>query len=333
MFAETPYKFAKPQYKCRRIGDAALMHMLVDGICMCCLYLLLNASAVADVIGTFLTYNILAFMSQPLTGFFADIIKQRHWMLIASVAFMSVGVLLTSLSLSGFMSVVGVWLVAVILGVGNSLFHVWGGKQTVLVAGNDMRAIGVFVSTGAFGLSLGYVFCSWPLVYAFLLAFCLLSMDYLFVDGRCGGAGHSSVENSKWHYGALAAAAAVVAIMAVVLMRSYIGEQFSGGIVKNNSVILMVGAVAMIGKMAGGWLAKSVGVVAALTIAVVGVAVCWMMRGNGNAVLLAGLFLVNLTMPVTLYLANAVMRGWEGLAFGLLAAVLLPGSLLAQGLL
>ena len=326
---------ANVPYKCRRIGDAALMHMLVDGICMCCLYLLLRASAVADIIGTFLTYNILAFVSQPLTGLCADFMRQRHWMLIASVAFMSVGVLFTSLSMSGYMPVVGAWLVAVILGVGNSLFHVWGGKQTVIVAGNDMRAIGVFVSTGAFGLSLGYVFCSWPLVYAFLLAFCLLSMDYFFVDGRCVGSDVDSRgdKDRKWRLGVLAASAAMVAIMVVVMMRSYVGEVFSGGIQKNNTIVLAVGATAMIGKMAGGWLAKSVGVVAALTTLVVAVGVCWMMRDNGNAVLWIGLFLVNLTMPVTLYLANAVMRGWEGLAFGLLAAVLLPGFILAGGLL
>ena len=45
--------------------------------------------------------------------------------------------------------------------------------------------------------------------------------------------------------------------------------------------------------------------------------------------LLAGIFLMNTTMPVTLYLANDVLPGREGLAFGLLAAALIPGYLLA----
>jgi len=47
------------------------------------------------------------------------------------------------------------------------------------------------------------------------------------------------------------------------------------------------------------------------------------------AILLAGVFAINLTMPVTLYLANVVLKGKEGLAFGLLAAALIPGYLLA----
>jgi len=44
---------------------------------------------------------------------------------------------------------------------------------------------------------------------------------------------------------------------------------------------------------------------------------------------ITGLWLVNCTMPITLYWANAVMRDREGLAFGLLAAALMPGYLLA----
>lgn len=39
---------------------------------------------------------------------------------------------------------------------------------------------------------------------------------------------------------------------------------------------------------------------------------------------------MNTTMPVTLYLANDVLPGREGLAFGLLAAALIPGYLLAD---
>ena len=38
---------------------------------------------------------------------------------------------------------------------------------------------------------------------------------------------------------------------------------------------------------------------------------------------------MNCTMPVTLFLANDVLAGREGLAFGLLAAALIPGYLMA----
>ena len=46
------------------------------------------------------------------------------------------------------------------------------------------------------------------------------------------------------------------------------------------------------------------------------------------SVLVLGLFTINLTMPITLHLANRVLPGKEGLAFGILAAALMPGYLL-----
>ena len=60
-----------------------------------------------------------------------------------------------------------------------------------------------------------------------------------------------------------------------------------------------------------------------------GVALCFLFRGDYVAVLLLGVFLMNCTMPVTLYLANEVLKQREGLAFGLLAAALIPGWWLA----
>ena len=54
------------------------------------------------------------------------------------------------------------------------------------------------------------------------------------------------------------------------------------------------------------------------------------MRGQGVALALVGLFVVNCSMPITLWLANVVLKGREGLAFGLLAAALIPGYLISQ---
>ena len=57
--------------------------------------------------------------------------------------------------------------------------------------------------------------------------------------------------------------------------------------------------------------------------------IAMLFRQSGLAVLLVGIFAINCTMAVTLWLANVVLKGREGLAFGLLAAALIPGWLLA----
>ena len=314
----------------------SVLHLLVDGLCVCCLYLMASTISASHLVGIFLTYNILAFLTQPLTGLWADSMERRHWMLLASVLLLTLGVLATSMVINFGQSAVGVMTVAVLLGMGNSLFHVWGGKQVAVTTGNDMRALGTFVSTGAFGLALGIVFFSWSLLYAALLAICVLSMAYAHLDVKAGETEltNSLAERRKQmlhssrftlHFQVFF----LLLLMLAVMLRSLVGESFTGGLSKTSGLVLLLGFLSMLGKMAGGWMARRMGIVPMLVLVVLLAAVCFVFRGQGLVILLVGLFAVNCTMPVTLYLANVLLPKREGLAFGLLAAALIPGYLLA----
>ena len=313
----------------------SVLHLLVDGLCVCCLYLMASSddwyspsSSALHLVGIFLTYNILAFLTQPLTGLWADRMERRHWLLLASVLLLTMAVLATSIVISYGLTAMGVMVVAILLGVGNSLFHVWGGKQVAVMTGNDMRTLGAFVSTGAFGLSLGIVFFSWPLLYAALLAICLLSTTYVHLDLKASIA--KAVDNpAERQFSKIFIWVSLLVLMLVVMLRSLVGETFTGEIQKSSGLVLLIGFLSMLGKMAGGWLARQWGIVRMLVLVVLLVAVCLVLRGQGMVILLVGLFAVNCTMPITLYLANVVLPKREGLAFGLLAAALIPGYLLA----
>lgn len=319
-----------------------MQHFLVDGLCICCMFLLAGVyserlGAYGDRVGmgAILLYNVLAFMSQPLTGILADRMKARHWLLIVSSLLLSLAVAAAALipALQGTLleNCLSEWLlivVAVLLGAGNSLFHVWGGKQTVVQTDNDIRALGVFVSTGALGLAVGFVCCSWALLYGLLLAIVAVSIVYVrWDDGSSQEASRGFISRSwltperVWLI--------VVALMLFVCYRSFTGEVFSKGITKSQTLILTIGLVSMLGKMAGGWIAQRVGILRSLAVVLAGVALCILFRGDSVVVLLLGIFLMNCTMPVTLYLANEVLPCREGLAFGLLAAALIPGYLMA----
>ena len=322
-----------------------MMHFLMDGLCMCCLFLLAMGygdywGAYGDrlILGAILTYNVLAFMSQPLTGLMADRMTQRHWLLLLSAVLLTVAVAMASLPVKAEWLLI---LVAVGLGAGNSLFHVWGGKQTVVKMGNDMRALGVFVSTGALGLAIGAVFCSWALLYGLLLVFVTMAIAYVRWDlddtggqaplcsASCAQDGASPRVSGVAAMTPVTIWTLVVALMLCVCYRSFAGEVFSSGITKSQSLILIIGAVAMLGKMAGGWIARWMGILKSLMVILAGVALCFLFRSNLVWVLLLGIFLMNCTMPITLYLANLLLPKREGLAFGLLAAALIPGWLLA----
>ena len=306
----------------------SVLHLLVDGLCVCCLYLIASSFSAMHLVGIFLTYNILAFLTQPLTGLWADSMKHRHWMLLASVLLLTVAVLATSIVISFRLSTVGMMVVPILLGMGNSLFHVWGGKQVAVTTGNDMRALGAFVSTGAFGLALGIVFFSWPLLYTVLLTICVLSTAYVHLDLKAGISAINSQE-AECRFSKLFIWMSLLVLMLVVMLRSFVGETFSGEMSRTSSMVLLIGLLSMLGKMAGGWLAHHLGIVRMLALVIVLVLVCLVFRSQEMVIALVGLFAVNCTMPVTLYLANVVLPKREGLAFGLLAAALIPGYLLA----
>ena len=308
-------------------GVSTLLHFLVDGLCICCLYL--TTDNCTDMVLTYVIYNVLAFLTQPLTGWWADKMRQKHWMLLGAVLLLTLAVMTASLRTlfqSPNLAQTLLLIMSILLGTGNSLFHVWGGKQVALRTGNDIRALGLFVSTGAFGLAIGGVFASWLLLYVFLLSICALSVAAIkFSEGEAPPAETVSSEWKSWNGVGLI----IAFIMLIVAGRSFAGEAYTTGITKSTLLIVVLGAVSMLGKMAGGWMVKGLGMWKAVTLMVVGAVLCFMGKEVHIAVMLTGLFLVNCTMPVTLYWANALMKGREGLAFGLLAAALIPGYLLA----
>ena len=311
--------------KCIKLtGVNALLHFLVDGLCICCLSL--TTADCTNMMIMYVTYNMLAFLTQPLTGWWADKMKQKHWMLLGAMLLLTLAVMTASIRmLFETPNIVQALLLimCLLLGMGNSLFHVWGGKQTAIHTENDIRFLGLFVSTGALGLAIGGVFASWWLLYVFLLGIGGLAIAALKLSK--GEAPYNEVFppdvklwNGIWFI--------IVLIMLIVAGRSFVGDIFSGHIHKTTTLVLVLGAVSMLGKMAGGWLVKGLGMWKAVLLMVGGAIVCFIILGKEmhTSVILTGLFFANCTMPVTLYWANVLLRGKEGLAFGLLAAALIP---------
>ncbi len=342
---------AKAEAAWRLTCVSALLHFLVDGLCVCCLYLVAGVSSLAGLAGVFIAYNVLAFLTQPLTGMLADRLAHRQQLLWLSALLLSAAVAVASL---GVLAVGGgapmgvLLLVAVLLGLGNSLFHVWGGKEVAMATGNDIRALGVFVSTGAFGLAVGVALHSWWALVALLALFVGLVAAGGTAAMAAGPKG-TAADATGFAVGAMGTAAdatgtaarggaavgrlswvVVLLMMGFVLLRSFAGETLSAALQPVALLPLLVGGVAMVGKAAGGWVARGLGWWQALLLLTVATASCVLWRHGAAVIPWAGLLLVNATMAVTLWLANRAMPRREGLTFGLLAAALMPGYLLAQ---
>ena len=309
----------------RTVGAATVLHFLVDGLCLCALYVMVASRRPTSVVEVFVLYNVLAFTTQPLTGWMADSAADVRGLLRAAVVFLTLGVGFVPLAAwqgGPLPAVTGMAVVAVMLGVGNSLFHVWGARQTVNRAGNDMRALGLFVSVGAFGLAVSMVWSSWSLLGGYLLAIVSLSAYCLHLESDAA----PERVRPRRPLGRWATWGAVLALMGFVVFRSFAGTSLSQPQPAwGTGTVLLTGLLVMFGKMSGGWIAMRLGVgqTLLLALAVTGVS----LTCRDSAVRLLGLFAINCTMPVTLYLANAVLPGREALAFGLLAAALIPAYL------
>lgn len=293
---------------------ASSMHFCVDALCLCCLYL--TTGNVYD----YLIYNVLAFLTQPLTGIVVDKIKGKY-----NVLFTAVVMLLMATAMSVLTPDYKV-VVAVMLGVGNSLFHVWGGREVAVVTNNDVRALGVFVSPGVLGLAVGAVLCSWELLFGLLVAIGILTTLHYCLANRTGADGGEVVAIKNKY-----AVILMVAICAVVVMRSYLAGGFSKGVESGGGIMVVVAAlVAMSGKILGGFLARIFKnyLTAFLVFAAVSVACLFAKDYVGGAVFV-GLFAVNCTMPLTLHWTEKLLPGREGFSFGLLAASLMPPYLLS----
>lgn len=303
----------------------SVLHFLVDGLCCCCLFLASGSAEWGNVVTIFMIYNLLAFATQPFSGILADKLRKKHWIQLVSILLLMLAIITATISQT---SGNNAWFVstAVFLGLGNSLFHVWGGKQTAITTGCDIRALGVFVSTGALGLSVGFMLCSWVTAYSFIIMIALISLAYLSIDNENVVTVDTKSENNN-----KIITIGIIALIALfVMFRSFLGEKFSSGGGSETSVTtLLVGLLAMSGKISGGFLAKFFGNAKTFFAVTLTALICLALKNYSPIIASAGLFLINCTMPITLYWADKTLPGREGLAFGILAATLMPGYLLS----
>ncbi len=284
----------------------------------------------------------------------ADSHRFLPMLLPLAVIFLAIAVALASLLLANtfhtsYPSPFTTLIIALPLGVGNSLFHVWGGKTVAVATNNDPRALGLFVSTGAFGLAVGMVLHTWWVLYLFLGLIAIISSrptPYPSLVGRgenTHSAGNTGVQRNctppyKGGAGGESAGgwstvfpwAILLLLMGFVLFRSFLGETLTTGLSKSNAMVLLIGGVAMLGKALGGWAAHGFGLFTTFVLAIAGAVACSLLKGAVPWLWLPGLLCINGTMAATLCWANGLMPGREGLAFGLLAAALMPGYMLAM---
>ncbi len=299
-----------------RTGLYSLCHFLVD---FACAYLLF--ARVAGRFGAsemFLVYNFCAFAMQMPLGLLADKINRN-----APVAAAGIVLVAAAFFLKG-------WALAIVLGIGNSLFHLGGGLDTLNLSHKEKRCapLGVFVSTGAFGIylgsllgkgrSLGFLF---PhvllLVIAFAVLFAFKSKTQGYKSGNVPMSMRPTVRYAAWIFAGL---------FFVVVLRSLVGLGASYPWKGEGIWGLLLVCSTVLGKALGGFLADRIGLTPACLISLGLSALLFPLAGHPAAGILAVL-LFNMSMPMTLYALSRLLPGAKGFGFGALTFALFLGFL------
>ena len=285
------------------------MHFLVDGVCAAALFRFCGGSELFALL--LLLYNTLAFTTQCLVGLLTDKLRMHRIPCAAAGAAVALGWLLP---LSAVPRVI-------LLGLGNSLFHVEGGTETLLSSDEKAWPLGIFVAPGAVGLALGKLWPSLGLLFSILLL--LLSAGELFLKDPplLTRSDRSSPKRPYLLCGALLLAVAVRA-----LGGSAVTFPWQAGAL----TAVLTAVVVCAGKAAGGFMMDRVGAMPSALLSIVPAAILIAFFAGSMSFSLLGQFLLNLSMPVTLLLLYRLLPDAPGFAFGLAASALWPGTLAGQ---
>jgi MFS transporter, FSR family, fosmidomycin resistance protein len=250
----------------------------------------------------FIIYNLVAFGLQPFIGFFADVKKKYLDIAVLGLVFAMVALLFKELGL-----------VMILLStLGNAMYHVGGGVLSMNLYPNKSAPAGIFVAPGAVGVFLGVYLSMISPDYGFIIVgLALLSCVSIFVLFDQYKLAHS-YRKIQPRVGLL-----ITLILFVVLTRGFVGSFLYFGWKGDlfYSVLLVISI--FLGKFFGGVLGDKFGY---SKIGVYGliISVPLLIFGINQPLLgLAGAFMFNLTMAITLFLIIESLGVYKGVAFGL----------------
>lgn len=289
----------------------AIAHGLVDAACAAAVFGYGLGSA--DFSLMVLLYNTLAFSTQCVVGLITDRFQSQKQMAAISCVVVAAGALLPGLTL----------LFRVILvGLGNSLFHVAGGTVTLEDAGEKSWPLGVFVAPGALGLTLGSLYPRAKYIFGFALL--LAAAALLLVRRKAGGRQPAPLKEHS------VSMAVPLVLLAAVAVRAIGGTAVNFPWKSGAALSLLMTGFVFLGKTLGGFVCDKLGAKKTALLSIPLAAVCIAFCSQWMLPSLAGQLLLNLTMPVTLVLIYRAMPEAPGFAFGLAASALWPGTIAGQ---
>lgn len=279
-----------------------------------------------NVILIILLYNSLAFGTQFLIGFIADRFLPYKFYALA-------GYTLTALAIIVFHFIP--ILSIILIGIGNASYHIGGGLISLNLQPGKAGPPGIFVAPGALGLLIGTLlsknnlFPATPLLVVlagFIILTLLLPKDLKPIRKKLTELNHLTDQIIKPQIIFIL----IYLLLFVIAGRSLIGSLINYSWKSDINLLIIIVTSITLGKAFGGIIADKFGM---LKVGVISLLLAFSLISLGYYSPIAGifgLFFFNFTMPITLVSLAKILKGNNGLAFGLTCLALLLGSLLTM---
>ena len=258
----------------------------------------------------FVLYNFLAFCLQPLAGILLDKVKNiqpRDYIITSFI-----------LLLLGFIPEFNIWGRVLLVGIGNCLFHTGAGTIILTSSAHKMTPLGIFVSTGAVGLFLGSLFADYSACHIILIL-ALLVLIFLNLNLPIKTKLPLRRAFSSWQIAFL--------LCLCIAIRSFMGFMPLTDFKKTPSVLLLITMGVFIGKSLGGILFDKWGIKPVVILTTILVMGLFLFSFHNPYLWTLVQMIVNLSMPITLYLMYKSMPSYPAFSFGLAASFLVVGLL------
>jgi FSR family fosmidomycin resistance protein-like MFS transporter len=311
------YLFKLTSWKKRNLVLYSVAHFAVD---FCCFFILFSgiaykASSEVTAAG-FLIYNIIAFGLQVVIGVICDKYNKLPSGFVGCV-----------LVLLGVLIIKWYWLALIIGALGNAFFHIGGGIDVLKNGEGKMTPNGIFVATGALGVSLGTLAGKGGIFYILIPIFIMIFISILI--GLISFNKNTSKNIKEVVPYKIAAKQSLYVIVfcafLIVVLRGYIGTNIPVSWKAVGLLVIVPSICATLGKGIGGVLGDKFGARKVGTISLVLSMLCFIIGKEVVYIGLIGIVFFNITMPITLCILASKLPNNLGLAFGITTLGLLIG--------
>ena len=301
----------------------SISHLAVDFACFYILkgYFYNNIKDIVVISVGFLIYNFIAFALQMPIGYIADKIGKGHAYFAIS------GCLLVS---AGLMFPLFPWVKLGLCALGNALFHVGGGIDSLAGAGGRFSRSGIFISFGAVGVALGTAAgrFGWLPAWGVLIPLIICAvLQWIFCRNKFSVYEFQLQETNRPYKLSIDNVGAVIGIALIgIVIRAFVGAYAPIKFDDTVFFIFLPAVCVFAGKFSGGILCDVFGARTVTVVSLVLSAPLLVFFPTNAALICAGLLLFNINTAATLCVIASKLRYNPAFAFGLTTLALFIGT-------